>query len=107
MDVQYLDLASGALTAYVEYETPDRYRVKIPLETGPGTRVGIVLGLRPSEPIFVLRGQDAIALATLNLWAQMSGGTLDLERAADLERARQDFITWRKGEGRAHVKDAD
>jgi hypothetical protein len=72
-----------------------------------GSREAVVTGLKPGEPIFVLRAQDALALATINLWREMAYGLLDDERAEAVEVDLHAFIEWRRGAGREFVKDPD
>jgi hypothetical protein len=72
-----------------------------------GSREAVVTGLKPGEPIFVLRAQDALALATINLWREMAYGLLDDERAESVEVDLHAFIEWRRGLGREFVKDPD
>jgi len=72
-----------------------------------GSREAVVTGLKPGEPIFVLRAQDALALATINLWREMAYGLLDDDRAEAVEVDLHAFIEWRRGAGREFVKDPD
>jgi hypothetical protein len=78
------------------YDNEDGQGLRIEL-TDP--RLAVVSGLRPGEPIFVLRAQDALALATINLWREMAYGLLDQARADAVEADLQAFIEWRHGPG--------
>lgn len=68
-----------------------------------GERIAYVTGLRPDEPIFVLRAQDAAALPAIALWHQMAAG-LGGDKVALVERDVEVFLAWRRGNT---IKDAD
>lgn len=93
----------------VEYLGPDDAIVKADGEELVATGRGVlVTGLKEGEPVFVLRGQDAIAMGLLNLYRSMTEGLFDGERALALEADVQAFIDWRQTDvGRAALKDPD
>lgn len=83
----------------VEYE-------QIVDDDGAILRAAVVTGLRPDEPVFVLRAQDAIAMSLLNQYRTQTEGLFEDERALALEADIQKWIDWRRA-NRELVKDPD
>lgn len=112
MNVEYLQLRlEGASARIVVDEVvgidPEGNEQRGQLVAGEmdyGRRAVLVTGLERDEPVFVLRGRDAIAMALLNQYRTMTEGLFDGDRALQLEADVQAFIDWR----RAHlVRDPD
>jgi hypothetical protein len=93
------------VTYYDEDRAVDEHAA-IDLLSTPG-RSAVITGLRPGEPVFVIRAQDALGVAMINLWREMAYGLLDDARADQVEVDLQAFIEWRHGPGRQFVKDPD
>lgn len=68
------------------------------------TRVATVEGLRLDEPIFVLRAQDAVAVAAARLWLNMASSGLEPQRLARVLTDLDEMIRWRRVNS---IKDAD
>lgn len=66
----------------------------------------IVTGLRPDEPVFVLRGQDAAALATVQFYQSITSEQFGPERAAALVDDIAHMKAWRADPNNV-IKDAD
>lgn len=88
----------------VEYYEPSDSPIAV--EAPADTRVVMVTGLRPGEPVFVLRAQDAIAMSLLNQYRTQTEGLFEDERALALEEDIQKWIDWRRA-NRELVRDHD
>lgn len=67
----------------------------------------IAIGLEVDEPVLELRARDAAALPMLNLYATMTEGLFDDERALGIEAKRVEFVDWRRGPGAETLRDPD
>ena len=54
----------------------------------------VVSGLDPGEPVFVLRGRDALAYPTINLYRQMVDGLFDADRDRGLMATQALFAAY-------------
>lgn len=59
--------------------------------------IAVIDGLEPGEEVFAIRGKDTLALAMLNLYRELSYGTLETAKAEELERVIERAIAWRQG----------
>jgi len=77
-------------------------------EHADGGRQAHVAGLLEDEPVFVIRGRDAVGMAILNLYRSATEGLFEPDRAADLEEDVQAFVDWRRSPaGQAALRDPD
>lgn len=66
----------------------------------------LVDGLRQNEPIFVIRGNDALALVFLNHYLLMTDGAFSDDKTRELEAIRADFIEYQRSyRERVHLPD--
>ena len=73
----------------------------------PGKSTGYTVGdLDAGEPIFVIRGNDAIALGFLRLYQTMTEDQFGQEKALSLEFLIDSFRGWAQGH-RELIKQAD
>lgn len=59
-----------------------------------GEGSALVSGLQPGEPVFVLRGRDALAYPTINLYRQMVDGLFNADRDRDLMVTQAEFADY-------------
>ncbi len=97
MEVEYLE-AGDRVQAFIEaLGAADE-----PLET----RVAVVTGLLPGEPVFFLRARDALSLPVVMQYLDSYARLFEADRVTQLEEDVDEWIAWRR-EHAVDVRDPD